>query len=181
MSFRGGGRSRGSRGRVGGRGRGRGGRIQDFGPPEQVVELGEFFHSCEEDLVCKCSNEKVPFFNAPVFLDDKSQIGKVDDIFGPINSFYFSVKLGAGMNATSFNKKQKFFIDPAKLLPLSRFLPKPPGQKGPRGGVGSFGRGRGGRGGGRGSRGGRGRGRGNRSSGGGRGGRGFRGRGRGSR
>lgn len=38
MSFRGGGRSRGSRGRVGGRGsRGRGGRIQDFGPPEQVV------------------------------------------------------------------------------------------------------------------------------------------------
>ena len=51
-------------------------------------------HSCEEDLICKCSNEKIPYFNAPVFLKDKSQIGKVDDIFGPINefvSFLFSI------------------------------------------------------------------------------------------
>jgi len=32
----------------------------------------------------------------------------------------------------------QFFIDPAKLLPLARFLPRPPGQKptGPRGGRG---------------------------------------------
>lgn len=36
----------------------------------------------------------------------------------------------------------QFYIDPAKLLPLQRFLPRPPGEKGaPRGG------GRGGRGG----------------------------------
>lgn len=47
----------------------------------------------------------------------------------------------------------QFYIDPYKLLPLQRFLPRPPGEKGPpRGG------GRGGRGGGRGGvgRGGRG-------------------------
>ena len=50
-------------------------------------------HPCEEDLVCKCLNEKIPYFNAPVYLEDKSQIGKVDDIFGPINDFvsFFNV------------------------------------------------------------------------------------------
>ncbi len=60
-------------------------------------------HVCEADLVCKSTNERVPYFNvrgsptpafsfffffnvcsvqAPVFLENKEQIGKVDDIFG---------------------------------------------------------------------------------------------------
>lgn len=72
----------------------------------------------------------------------------------------------------------QFFIDPAKVLPLKRFLPQPPGQKGDkkRGGGGG-GRGRGGFGGGRGGGGGRGRG----GFGGGRGGGGGGGRGGGGR
>ncbi|GLV42870.1 hypothetical protein CBL_03609 [Carabus blaptoides fortunei] len=52
------------------------------------------------------------------------------------------------MKAGSFKVNQKLFIDPAKLLPLQRFLPRPPGsvQKkrgagGGRGGGGSRGRG----------------------------------------
>ncbi|KAG1962644.1 H/ACA ribonucleoprotein complex subunit [Pimephales promelas] len=86
----------------------------------------------------------------------------------PIRDFYFSVKLSENMKASSFKKLQKFYIDPMKLLPLQRFLPRPPGEKGPpRGGRGG---GRGGRGGGfRGGRGGFG------GRGGGRGGGGFRG------
>ena len=44
-------------------------------------------HPCENDLVCKCTNEKIPYFNAPVYLENKAQIGKVDDIFGPMNDF----------------------------------------------------------------------------------------------
>lgn len=51
----------------------------------------------------------------------------------------------------------QFYIDPYKLLPLQRFLPRPPGEKGPPRGGGAGGRG--GRGGGRGG-GGRGGGRG---------------------
>ena len=68
------------------------------------------------------------------------------------------------VKAKSFNKGQEFFIDPAKLLPLARFLP----------GGQPKGRGRGGRGGPRGGRGGGGRG-GGRGFGGGRGGFGGRG------
>ena len=50
-------------------------------------ELGSFVHPCEGDLVCKGTNDKVPYFNAPIYLENKSQIGKVDEIFGPMNNY----------------------------------------------------------------------------------------------
>ncbi|XP_059177920.1 H/ACA ribonucleoprotein complex subunit 1-like [Physella acuta] len=199
MSFRGrGGRGGGGGfrgGRGGGRGRGGGGfgnRWQDQGPPEEVMEIGYMTHTCEEDLVLKCTSDKVPYFNAPIYLKNKEQIGKVDEIFGPIKDFFFSVKLSENMKATSFEKAAKFYIDPAKLLPLARFLAKPAGPRGAGkrggGGRGGFDRGRGGRGGfdrGRGGRGGFDRGRGGRGGfgrgGGDRGGRGGFNRGGGNR
>jgi H/ACA ribonucleoprotein complex subunit 1 len=66
-----------------------------------------------------------PFFNAPIFLQNKSQIGKVDEILGPVNEVYFSVKMGEGMVANSFKKGDKVYIAGDKLLPIERFLPKP--------------------------------------------------------
>ncbi|XP_077247784.1 putative H/ACA ribonucleoprotein complex subunit 1-like protein 1 [Tasmannia lanceolata] len=182
--FRGGrdGGFRGRGGRFGGRGGGGfggrgGGGFRDEGPPEEVVEISSFQHACEGDAVTKLTNEKIPYFNAPIYLQNKTQIGKVDEIFGPINESYFSVKMMEGVIAASYSAGDKFYIDPAKLLPLARFLPQPKGQAqaGFRGG--GRGGGRGGRGGGgfRGRAGPRG-GRGGPPRGGGRGG--FRGRGR---
>ncbi|XP_058105939.1 putative H/ACA ribonucleoprotein complex subunit 1-like protein 1 [Magnolia sinica] len=174
-------------GRFGGRGGGgrfggRGGGFRDEGPPAEVIEVSSFVHACEGDAVTKLTNEKIPYFNAPIYLQNKTQIGKVDEIFGPINESFFSIKMMEGIIATSYSEGDKFYIDPAKLLPLARFLPQPKGQgqAGARGG--SRGGGRGGRGGGRGG-GFRGRsgprgGRGGPPRGGGRGGGGFRGRGR---
>lgn len=69
--------------------------------------------------------EKVPYFNAPIYLQNKTAIGKVDEILGPINEVYFSVKMGEGMVASSFKKGEKVYIAGDKLLPLERFLPKP--------------------------------------------------------
>uniref|UniRef100_A0A6N2NI86 H/ACA ribonucleoprotein complex subunit n=1 Tax=Salix viminalis TaxID=40686 RepID=A0A6N2NI86_SALVM len=163
----------------GGRG-GRGGGFRDEGPPSEVVEISSFLHACEGDAVTKLTNEKIPYFNAPIFLQNKTQIGKVDEIFGPINESFFSIKMMEGIVATSYAAGDKFYIDPSKLLPLARFLPQPKGQaQGGRGGFGGRGgRGRGGFGGGRGDFRGRGRGRGP-PRGGGRGRGGFRGRGRG--
>ncbi|XP_066135758.1 H/ACA ribonucleoprotein complex subunit 1 isoform X2 [Saccopteryx bilineata] len=180
MSFRGGGRGGFHRGG----GFGRGGSGNNYFRGGGGV-LGEFLHPCEDDIVCKCTTDenKVPYFNAPVYLENKEQIGKVDEIFGQLRDFYFSVKLSENMKASSFKKLQKFYIDPYKLLPLQRFLPRPPGEKGPprgggrggRGGGGRGGIGRGGRGGG--FRGGRGGGRGGGFRGGRGGSGGFRGRG----
>lgn len=73
----------------GARGGFRGGRDSNFrnndhGPPQFVEALGEMSHSCQGDLVCNLTNEKVPYFNAPVYLENKEQIGQVDEIYGPI-------------------------------------------------------------------------------------------------
>lgn len=127
-----------------------------IGPPARVIPFGYFDFTCQDDLVLKAEIEDVPYFNAPIFLENKSQIGKIDEIFGTLRDYSVSVKLSDNMRADSFQAKQKLFIDPAKLLPLQRFLPQPPKAKigkkkgagggaggGDRGGRGGFG-GRGG-------------------------------------
>ena len=40
---------------------------------------------------------------------------------------FFTIKMQEGIVATSYASGDKFYIDPAKLLPLERFLPKPKG------------------------------------------------------
>ncbi|TIA94033.1 hypothetical protein E3P81_00474 [Wallemia ichthyophaga] len=163
MSFRGGG----FQGRGGGRGvveslaqiglgfrGGRPGGGFQQGPPAEVLEMGEFQHAVEADMLCSSTNAaKVPYFNAPIYLQNKNQIGKVDEILGPINEVYFTIKMQEGMVATSFKKGDKVFIGSDKLLPIERFLPKPKtegakvakpargGRGGARGGFGGRGRG----------------------------------------
>ncbi|KAI9643452.1 H/ACA snoRNP pseudouridylase subunit [Ciborinia camelliae] len=175
MSFRGGSRGGrgtganagfgGGRGGFGGRGGGRGGFQQrDNGPPSDVFAMGSFLHASEGEIVCESINTKIPYFNAPIYLENKTSIGKVDEILGPINQVYFTIKPTEGIQATSFKTGDKFYIGGDKLLPLEKFLPKPkppPGAPKPkRAGGARGGRGgpmRGGRGGGRGApRGGRG-------------------------
>ncbi|VDD86613.1 unnamed protein product [Enterobius vermicularis] len=142
----GGGRKFGGRG-SGGRGGYRGG--FDQGPPSEVTgflnvlscmdkefsELAVFSHTCEDDIVCEVTAGKIPYFNAPVYFENKEQIGKVDEIFGGIKDTGISVKLATDVKASSFKEGQKLFIDPGKLLPVERFLP---------GAAGGRGRGRGG-------------------------------------
>ncbi|EFQ31809.1 Gar1 protein RNA binding region [Colletotrichum graminicola] len=174
-------------GRGGGGFGGRGGFQQrDMGPPATILEMGKFMHACEGEMVCESINPKVPHFNAQIFLENKTAVGKVDEVLGPINQVYFTIKPSEGIQATSFKEGDKFYIGSEKLLPLEKFLPKPkppPGApkvkragrggpaRGGRGGRGGFG-GRGGAP--RGGRGGSGFGG---RGGGGRGGGGFGGRG----
>lgn len=99
----GGGRGGGGRG-----GRGGGGdRSFNFGPPDRVVPFGYFDYACQDDLVLKAEIEDVPYFNAPIFLENKSQIGKIDEIFGTLRDYYVSVKLSDNMNTSGFQPKQK--------------------------------------------------------------------------
>ncbi|KRT81402.1 hypothetical protein AMK59_6333 [Oryctes borbonicus] len=162
MSWRGAGGRGGGGGKFNSRGRGGGGnrnsfgghRNADYGPPDRVVPLGFFNYTVQDDLVCKVEIEDVPFFNAPIYLENKEQIGKIDEIFGNLRDYSVTIRLGENLKASSFKKNQKLFIDPAKLLPLQRFLPKPAGavqKRGTRGRGGGRGanfsnaRGRGGR------------------------------------
>lgn len=92
--------------------------------------MGNFVYSCQNDLVCKVGIQDVPYFNAPIYLENKEQIGKIDEIFGTVRDYFVSVKLSENVYANSFNTNQSLFIDPGKLLPIARFLPKPPQPKG---------------------------------------------------
>jgi len=118
----------------------------------EPVEVGTFKHACGTDMVYESTNPKIPYFNADIFLENKTKIGKIDEILGPINQVFFTVKPQEGIVSTSFKAGDKVFISSDRLLPLEKFLPKPkplPGApkpkriKGPNDGVG----GRGGRGG----------------------------------
>ncbi|KAK5625564.1 hypothetical protein RRF57_001280 [Xylaria bambusicola] len=136
--------------------------------------MGSFMHACEGEMVCSSisAQNKIPQFNAQIFLENKTSVGKVDEVLGPINQVYFTIKPSEGIQAGSFKPGDKFYIGAEKVLPFERFLPKPkpppgapkvkkPSRGGGRGGRGGpirGGGGRGGFGGGRGgpSRGGRG-------------------------
>ncbi|KZZ96252.1 H/ACA ribonucleoprotein complex, subunit Gar1, eukaryote [Ascosphaera apis ARSEF 7405] len=147
MSFRGG--NRGGRGGFAPRG-GRGGFQPSFGPPATVLEMGSFMHACEGELVCESINPKIPYFNAPIYLENKTPIGKVDEVLGPINQVYFTIKPQEGIQATSFKPGDKVYIGGDKLLPLEKFLPKPkppPGAPKVKKAAGRGGAARGGRGG----------------------------------
>ena len=94
MSFRGRGGGRGGFDRGGGRGGGRGGFDRgggrggrgrggfggrggfDQGPPERVIDLGKMSHTCQDDLVVKVTQKDVPYFNAPIYLENKQQVSK---------------------------------------------------------------------------------------------------------
>ncbi|PCH01299.1 Translation elongation/initiation factor/Ribosomal, beta-barrel [Penicillium occitanis (nom. inval.)] len=122
MSFRGGGRGRGGFASGANRG-GRGGYQQSFGPPAEVLEMGSFMHACEGEIVCESINPKIPYFNAPIYLENKTPVGKVDEVLGPINQVYFTIKPQEGIVATSFKSGDKFYIGGDKLLPLEKHPP----------------------------------------------------------
>lgn len=70
--------------------------------------------------------------------DQCATTGNLDEIFGPINDYMFSIKMAEGMKATSFKKDSKVFIDPMKTLDFARFLPQKPGASGGKGGKGTY-------------------------------------------
>lgn len=80
----------------------------------------------------------IPYFNAGIYLENKAKIGKVEEILGPVNKVFFSVKPDHGVNPSSFKADDKFYIGTDKLLPLSRFTNEAKGR-----GSGGAGRGRG--------------------------------------
>jgi len=33
--------------------------------------MGSFVHDCEGEMVCESTNTKIPYFNAPIYLENK--------------------------------------------------------------------------------------------------------------
>ena len=69
--------------------------------------MGYVMHESEGDVLCKSTNEmvrsvtgrlirEIPYFNAPLYLENKTKIGKVDEILGSISDVHFSMKCDEG-------------------------------------------------------------------------------------
>lgn len=71
------------------------------------MPFAHFTHPCGNDLVLKVEMEDVPYFNAPVYLENKQSIGKIDEIFGSLRDYFVSVKLAEDLKATSFKVNDK--------------------------------------------------------------------------
>ena len=75
-----------------------------------MTPLGHFTWTVQDDLVAKVDIEQVPFFNAPIYTENKQQIGKIDEIFGNIRDYYVSIKLSENIKASSFQKDTQVCI-----------------------------------------------------------------------
>jgi rRNA processing protein Gar1 len=86
------------------------------------AEAGKVMHDCEAELVCRWTlDDKVPYFNAGVYLENKRKIGKVDEILGKVSEVFFTVKMDPGVLSKSFQPNDLLYVGTDKLLPLARF------------------------------------------------------------
>jgi len=117
--------------RATGRGHGGAGRTSRAADPADADLLcfGSFVHACEGELVYKAIvPDKVPYFNAPIFLENKAQIGRVEEVFGQLSQVMFSVKPVPGVIPESVRPDDRVYISSNKLLPAAVFTKK--GQQG---------------------------------------------------
>lgn len=87
-----------------------------------TIECGQVMHDCESELVCRWTmTDKVPYFNAGVYLENKRKIGKLDEILGKVSETFFTIKMDPGILAKSFQPNDLVYLGTDKLLPLARF------------------------------------------------------------
>lgn len=162
------------RGGRGGYDRGGGNRRYDRGndgPSSSTAEVGQFQNLCNNTAIYKLttSNSMVPFTNAFLYDEKDNKVGKVLDVYGPMDNVFFVLQPDDESYLKTLKPGQKIYTAGDKLRPESFFLgDQPPPRRGGRGGGRSRGGG-GGRGGSGGGRGGGGRGGGGRGGGRGRG------------
>ncbi|KAL7712033.1 H/ACA ribonucleoprotein complex subunit [Entamoeba marina] len=109
-------------------------------PTGELISFGKYIHAAENTMVFKStSTEQYPAFNAPVLNANKQEIGKVGEVFGPLNDYYFSVVPTEGVKASSFQPDEQIFLYSEKLFSVDRLKNPPPPKRGgsrgaPRGG-----------------------------------------------
>ena len=92
----------------GGRGGGRGGRGgYDRGPPERVIPVATYDQTVEGLMICYVLEKQVPLLMRSIYMENKTLIGKVDDVFGPVTKPGIAIKPTEGVQGDSFKKGDK--------------------------------------------------------------------------
>ena len=91
-----------------GRGGGRGG--FDRGPPQQVVPIASYVNTVEGLICFSVLEKKVPLLMRSIYMENKTLIGKVDDVYGPVTAPGIAVKPVEGVQGASFKPGDKVSI-----------------------------------------------------------------------
>ena len=58
-------------------------------------------------MICNIIGSQVPLLMRAIYLQNKSKIGKVDDVFGPMSAPGIAIMLESGIKADSFKPGDK--------------------------------------------------------------------------
>lgn len=89
----------------------------------ETVHLGTFVHPAGDLLVLNLEHKDIPYPNSAV-LFNKKQIGKVDEVFGPVGDVYVAVKPDPSIRASEFRLETRFEGYKDRFIPSNRFLPR---------------------------------------------------------
>lgn len=74
----------------------------------------------------------VPLLMRSIYQANKTKIGKVDDVFGPMSKPGLAIKPDEGVKAESFKAGDKLYADPQQCRDTKFFMPRPVASKGAR-------------------------------------------------
>ena len=79
------------------------------GPPATVEPVATFSHEVEDNLVANIDGDMVPLLARHIYTENKQLIGKIDDVFGPMQSPGIVVvpDANSGVKASSFKAGDK--------------------------------------------------------------------------
>lgn len=89
----------------------------------ETVHLGTYIHPCEDLLVLKLEHRDIPYPNSPV-LQNGRQIGKIDEVFGPVDNVFASVRLEGDRSVSDFKVEARLEGYRDKFIFRDRFLPR---------------------------------------------------------
>merc|ERR1711957_56401 len=97
------------------------------GPPAYVQEVADFSHVCEDQVIAFINQPKVPLLARSIYTKDKVLVGKVEDVFGNMDTPGICVipDKQSGVQCSSFKAGDKFYADPEQLRDTKFFLPRP--------------------------------------------------------
>ena len=75
-------------------------------------------------MCCSVLEKKVPLLMRSIYLENKSLIGKVDDVYGPITAPGIAIKPAEGVKGEGFKKGDKVYADPYETRDVTFFMPK---------------------------------------------------------
>ena len=72
-----------------------------------VVPVATYSNTVEGLICCSILEKKVPLLMRSIYMENKSLIGKVDDVFGPVTAPGIAVKPVEGVKGQSFKEGDK--------------------------------------------------------------------------